>query len=117
MTFGTNVAPKHLQASLFASLVSAPLPTFFSRLLQMPATARLSVPRRRTSHFLIKGGFYEERKGVSRIVVLAEAVLFALVVPCTAAKKVFNWKYQQMRLASEPGMAYYTEMFEKTCRP
>ncbi len=48
---------------------------------------------------------------------LAEAVLFALVVPCTAAKKVFNWKYQQMRLASEPGMAYYTEMFEKTCRP
>jgi TRAP-type mannitol/chloroaromatic compound transport system substrate-binding protein len=33
---------------------------------------------------------------------------------CLAQQKVFNLKYQQMRIASEPGMAYYTEMFEKT---
>ena len=54
-----------------------------------------------------------KKRGIA-IVVLAVAVLFALSFHCTAAEKVFNWKYQQMRLASEPGMAYYTEMFEKT---
>ena len=54
-----------------------------------------------------------KKKGVA-IVVLAVAVLFAMSFTCAAQEKVFNWKYQQMRLASEPGMAYYTEMFEKT---
>jgi TRAP-type mannitol/chloroaromatic compound transport system substrate-binding protein len=48
------------------------------------------------------------------IVALAVAVSFALSIHCAAAEKVFNWKYTQQRLASEPGMAYYTEMFEKT---
>jgi TRAP-type mannitol/chloroaromatic compound transport system substrate-binding protein len=53
------------------------------------------------------------KKGVI-IVVLAVAILFTMSFTCVAAEKVFHWKYQQMRLASEPGMAYYTEMFEKT---
>jgi TRAP-type mannitol/chloroaromatic compound transport system substrate-binding protein len=54
------------------------------------------------------------RKNAVVIVVLAVAMLFAMSLSCVAAEKVFNWKYQQMRLASEPGMSYYTEMFEKT---
>ncbi|MCJ8500869.1 TRAP transporter substrate-binding protein DctP [Desulfatitalea alkaliphila] len=42
-------------------------------------------------------------------------VVFAFVFPpAHAAEKVFRWKYQQMRIAAEPGMAYYKEMFEKT---
>ena len=31
----------------------------------------------------------------------------------TAPRKVFNWKYTQQRIASEPGMAYYKDLFEK----
>ena len=46
--------------------------------------------------------------------ILAVAMILAVSFACNAKEKVFRWKYQQMRIASEPGMAYYQEMFEKT---
>lgn len=54
------------------------------------------------------------RRKTVLFLVLAVLVVLALPVVGMASEKVFNLKYQQMRLASEPGMAYYTEMFEKT---
>jgi TRAP-type mannitol/chloroaromatic compound transport system substrate-binding protein len=41
-------------------------------------------------------------------------VLFSSSIVCNAAEKVFKLKYQQMRIASEPGMKYYKKMFEET---
>ncbi|MFW6271909.1 MAG: hypothetical protein ACOC1Q_02575, partial [Desulfosalsimonas sp.] len=41
-------------------------------------------------------------------------VLFSSSIVCSAAEKVFKLKYQQMRIASEPGMKYYKKMFEET---
>lgn len=46
--------------------------------------------------------------------ILVITILVAGSLPSDASEKVFRWKYQQMRIAAEPGMAYYTEMFEKT---
>ena len=54
------------------------------------------------------------KKKVLGVVFLAVAVLLSSSFACNAAEKVFRWKYQQMRIASEPAMAYYKEMFEKT---
>ncbi|TFH43160.1 MAG: hypothetical protein E4G96_01780, partial [Chrysiogenales bacterium] len=54
------------------------------------------------------------KKKILGIVVLAVAVLLSTSFACNAAEKVFRWKYQQQRIASEPAMAYYQEMFEKT---
>jgi len=48
------------------------------------------------------------------IMMLAVVLFFAMAMTSVAAEKVFTLKYQQMRVAAEPGMQYYVEMLEKT---
>lgn len=54
------------------------------------------------------------KRKLAGCVMLAVVFLFAMSFTGAAEEKVYTLKYQQMRVASEPGMAYYTEMFEKT---
>lgn len=57
------------------------------------------------------------RNKVIGILLLAFAVFMSGAVPCDAAQpaqKVYKWKMQAWRSASEPGMQYYVEMLTKT---
>jgi TRAP-type mannitol/chloroaromatic compound transport system substrate-binding protein len=56
------------------------------------------------------------KKGTNPVVILAVLAFLASLLTSSdvlAQQKVYKWKYTQQRIASEPGMAYYKDLFEK----